>query len=334
MFWRDALRFLRAVTLKKCWNALLVYLGFYLRKPHHLGLPLSLSIEPTTACNLGCPECPSGLKQFSRPTGNIKLEEFKSWVSGWSEFVFHINFYFQGEPFIHPQLLQMVKLAHQKKIYTAISTNAHFMGEKTVADIIDSGLDRIIISLDGFSQEVYEQYRVNGKVDEVKQAVKRLVDEKKRRGVSHPHVIVQTIVVKPNEHEVEEIKQWAKEIGVDEVKWKTAQLYHPTDDHPLMPQQEKYRRYRKNAQGKWEVKSRLDNHCWRLWSSCVITWDGNIVPCCFDKDAAHPMGSLREQAFQEIWNNAAYRHFRGQLLKSRKSIDICSNCSEGTKVWV
>ncbi len=334
MFWRDAIRFLRAVTFKKCWNALLVYVGFYLRKSHHPALPISLSVEPTTACNLGCPECPSGLKDFSRPTGNIKLEEFKSWVSTWSEFVFHINFYFQGEPFIHPQLLQMVNLAHKKKIYTAISTNAHFMGEKTVADIIESGLDRIIISLDGFTQEVYEQYRVNGKVDEVKQAVKRLVDEKKRRGVSHPHVIVQTIVVKPNEHEVDEIKRWANEIGVDEVKWKTAQLYHPSDDHPLMPQNEKYRRYRKNADGKWEIKSRLDNHCWRLWSSCVITWDGKIVPCCFDKDAAHPMGSLREQSFHEIWNNENYRSFRGQLLKSRKSIDICSNCSEGTKVWV
>ncbi len=334
MFWHDALRFLRAVTFKKCWNALLVYVGFYLRKPWHPGLPISLSVEPTTACNLGCPECPSGLKVFTRPTGNIKLEEFKTWVSEWSEFVFHVNFYFQGEPFIHPQLMQMVQLAHQKKIYTAISTNAHFMGDKTVADIIDSGLDRIIISLDGFTQEVYEQYRVNGKVDDVKKAVKRLVDEKRRRGVHHPHVIVQTIVVKPNEHEVEEIKQWAKEVGVDEVKWKTAQLYYPADNHPLMPEQEKFRRYRKNADGKWEIKSRLDNHCWRLWSSCVITWDGKIVPCCFDKDAAHPMGSLREYSFSEIWNNESYRHFRGQLLKSRKSIDICSNCSEGTKVWV
>ena len=87
----DALRFLRAVTLKKCWNAFLVYKGFYQRNAHHPGLPISLSVEPTTACNLGCPECPSGLKVFSRPTGNLKLEEFKSWLTEWKKFVFHVN---------------------------------------------------------------------------------------------------------------------------------------------------------------------------------------------------------------------------------------------------
>jgi radical SAM protein with 4Fe4S-binding SPASM domain len=208
------------------------------------------------------------------------------------------------------------------------------MNQKMVSDIIDSGLDRIIISLDGFTQEVYEQYRVNGRVDEVKKAVELLVAEKRKRKVNHPHIIVQTLVVKPNEHEVDEIKAWSKSAGVNEVKWKTAQLYHPSDDHPLMPVNEKYRRYRKNAQGQWVIKSELDNHCWRLWSSCVITWDGGIVPCCFDKDAAYKMGSLRKQSLNEIWNNDDYKRFRSQLLNSRKSIDICSNCSEGTKVWV
>ncbi len=330
----DALRFFRAVTLKKCWNAIRVYIGFYRRKSNHPGLPMSLSVEPTTACNLGCPECPSGLKLFSRPTGNIKLDEYKKWLAEWSGFVFHVNFYFQGEPFIHPQLIEMIRLAHQHRIYTAVSTNAHFMSPKMVSDIIDSGLDRIIISLDGFTQEVYEQYRVNGKVAEVKKAVESLIVEKKKRKVHHPHVIVQTLVVKPNEDEVDEIKKWAKSVGVDEVKWKTAQLYHPSDNHPLMPKQEKYRRYKKNRQGQWVVKNSLDNQCWRLWSSCVITWDGSIVPCCFDKDAAYKMGSLRTHALKEIWNNEDYLRFRSQLLKSRKSIDICSNCSEGTKVWV
>lgn len=330
----DALRFLRAVTLKKCWNAVRVYKGFYRRSSNHPGLPISISVEPTTACNLGCPECPSGLKVFTRPTGNIKLDEYKVWLKEWRDFVFHINFYFQGEPFIHPQLIEMIRLANQNRIYTAVSTNAHFMNPKMVSDIIDSGLDRIIISLDGFTQEVYEQYRVNGNVAEVKKAVELLVAEKTKRKVHHPFVIIQTLVVKPNEDEVDEIKKWAKAVGVNEVKWKTAQLYHPSDNHPLMPRQEKYRRYKKNSRGQWVVKSSLDNHCWRLWSSCVITWDGSIVPCCFDKDAAYKMGSLRTHTLQEIWNNEEYLTFRSQLLKSRKSIDICSNCSEGTKVWV
>ena len=75
------------------------------------------------------------------------------------------------------------------------------------------------------------------------------------------------------------------------------------------------------------------DHCWRLWHTCVITWDGKVVPCCFDKDASHPMGSLAEQDFDTIWKGTAYQQFRGALLRSRSEIDICQNCTEGTKVW-
>jgi radical SAM protein with 4Fe4S-binding SPASM domain len=70
-----------------------------------------------------------------------------------------------------------------------------------------------------------------------------------------------------------------------------------------------------------------------MWHSCVITWDGSVVPCCFDKDASHPMGSLQESTFKEVWNSTNYRNFRGKLLQSRNQIDICKNCTEGTKVW-
>jgi radical SAM protein with 4Fe4S-binding SPASM domain len=77
----------------------------------------------------------------------------------------------------------------------------------------------------------------------------------------------------------------------------------------------------------------MPNYCWKMWHSQVITWNGIVVPCCFDKDAAHPMGNLNEQSLQEIWESKNYDEFRQELLKSRKNIDICSNCSEGIKVW-
>ena len=70
-----------------------------------------------------------------------------------------------------------------------------------------------------------------------------------------------------------------------------------------------------------------------LWHDPVITWDGMVAPCCFDKDAQHKMGNLKEKSFKEIWKNGEYTRFRTQLLKGRKNIDICANCSEGTKVW-
>jgi len=70
-----------------------------------------------------------------------------------------------------------------------------------------------------------------------------------------------------------------------------------------------------------------------MWHSCVITWDGQVVPCCFDKDAEHPMGRLDQQNFNEIWHSRAYQNFRESLFHSRSQIEMCKNCSEGSKVW-
>ena len=128
-------------------------------------------------------------------------------------------------------------------------------------------------------------------------------------------------------------KKLAKEIGVDEVKLKTAQVYNFENGNELIPSIEKYSRYQKQSNGKYKIKNELLNHCWKLWHSTVITWDGKIVPCCFDKDAQHQLGDLNTKTFTEIWQSDLYHSFRSRILKSRKEIDICTNCSEGTKVW-
>jgi radical SAM protein with 4Fe4S-binding SPASM domain len=141
-------------------------------------------------------------------------------------------------------------------------------------------------------------------------------------------------VVKPNEHQIEDIKQLAKEVGVDQVRFKTAQVYdYENDPHQLIPLNEKYSRYKKDKTGKMKIKSGLNNHCWKLWHANVITFDGLVVPCCFDKDATHQLGNLKTQSFKEVWNNDNYRQFRSELMTSRKNIDICANCSEGLTVW-
>ena len=129
------------------------------------------------------------------------------------------------------------------------------------------------------------------------------------------------------------MKTLAKNIGIDEVAFKTAQVYDYENGNPLLPLNEKYSRYKKNGDGKFHIKNDLLSHCWKMWHSCVITWDGKVVPCCFDKDAKHQLGDMNEQSFSEIWNSEPYNNFRDLLMKSRSSIDICTNCTEGTNVW-
>lgn len=334
---RDGLNFFYCLTPRRVWNAFLVTLSFYLGKlfnrPFHWGMPIAISIEPTTACNLRCPECPSGLRSFTRPRGTLNPESFGKIIDELSPTLSYLIFYFQGEPFLHKQIFELIRKAADKKIYTATSTNAHFLDKENARKTVESGLHRCIISIDGTTQEVYEQYRIDGNLDKVLQGAKNLVEAKRELNSTTPQIIFQFLVVKPNEHQIEEVHRLAKEIGVDEVRLKTAQIYEYEQGSPLIPTIEKYARYQKQADGSWKIKNKLINHCWKLWHSCVITWDGIVVPCCFDKDAEYRMGNAFETSFNEVWNSDAYQSFRATVVRSRAEIEMCKNCTEGTKVW-
>ncbi len=336
--WNDNINLASKLTFKRFWNGIKVLSSFYagrlLNRPVQWGYPVSISFEPTTSCNLRCPECPSGLRAFTRPTGMLEKSFFTRTIDEIHKELLYLIFYFQGEPYLNPDFLDMVKYASDKGIYTATSTNAHFINDAIARRTIESGLDRLIISIDGTTQDVYKQYRIGGNIDKVIEGAKNIVKWKKALNSKTPFVFFQFLVVKPNEHQIEDIKRLAKEVGVDEVRFKTAQVYdYKTDPNNLIPDNEKYSRYKKNADGSFSAKNKLANHCWKMQQGNVITWDGLVVPCCFDKDAMHQLGNLKNQSFKEVWHNENYQRFRRELMKSRKNIDICANCSEGVSVW-
>lgn len=317
---------------------------FLLRSSYHFtkifkrnfiwGLPMTVSIEPTTACNLACPECPSGLKQFTRATGKLDLEQNEKLLDQLKKTVAYITYYFQGEPFLHPQFLELIKAAKKRNIYTATSTNAHFITKEKSREIVQSGLDRLIISIDGASQKTYENYRIKGELSKVLEASKFLVEAKKELKSQTPHLIFQFLVVRQNEQDIPRIYEMAQGIGIDEVRLKTAQVYNFKNGNPLIPTQEKYSRYKKKSDGTYVLKNKMTNDCWRMWSSCVFTWDLKVVPCCFDKDAKHVLGDAIQHSFEEVWKNKSYGNFRSAVLTNRQQIDICRNCSVGSKVWI
>jgi len=336
--WNDSVNLLSKLTPARFWNGLQVLGSFYasrlLNKPVQWGYPVSISFEPTTSCNLRCPECPSGLRAFTRPTGMLQKDFFSKTIDEIHKELLYLIFYFQGEPYLNPDFLDMVKYAADKKIYTATSTNAHYLNDANAKRTVESGLDRLIISIDGTTQDVYEQYRVGGNISKVIEGAKNIVKWKKELNSKTPFVFFQFLVVKPNEHQVEDIKRLAKEVGVDEVRFKTAQVYdYEHDPNNLIPVTDKFSRYKKNPDGTYTAKNKLANRCWKMQHANVITWDGLVVPCCFDKDAMHQLGNLKNQSFKEVWQNDNYKQFRRELMKSRKNIDICANCSEGVSVW-
>ena len=334
---RDGLNYLAKWDFHKLVNAQKVVASYLYakitRRPVHWGLPISISFEPTTSCNLRCPECPSGLRSFSRPTGMLTDGLFKKTIDELKDTLTYLLFYCQGEPYLHPRFLDLVQYASQKGIYTATSTNAHFLDDKMAKKTVESGLDRLIISIDGTTQATYQSYRVGGKLEKVLAGTKNIVNWKKALKSRTPHLIFQFLVVKPNEHQIKEVKALAKDLGVDEVGYKTAQIYDYKNGSGLIPTIDRYARYKRQKDGTYAIKNKLLNHCWKMWHSSVITWDGKVVPCCFDKDAHHEMGNISQQSFKELWQSKPYRQFRASLLKSRSELDMCKNCTEGTRIW-
>src|SRR5258706_3290574 len=262
----DGINFLSKLTPRRTLNAAKVFSSYYYSrmtgKASHWGLPLSIAIEPTTSCNLRCPECPSGLRSFTRPTGMLSKELFESAIGQLASSLSYLIFYFQGEPYLHPAFLDMVEYASSKRIYTATSTNAHYLSDEAACRTVASGLDRLIISIDGTTQEAYASYRTGGNLEKVIEGTKNMAKWKRRLKSRTPHIIFQFLVVKPNEHQIGEVKRLAKDLEVDEVALKTAQIYDYQHGSDLIPTIGRYSRYRKNADGTYAVKNQLLDHCW------------------------------------------------------------------------
>jgi radical SAM protein with 4Fe4S-binding SPASM domain len=332
----DGINLFSKLNSKRILNAAKLFSSYYIsktiKKPIHWGMPLSMEIEPTTSCNLRCPQCPSGLREFTRDTGMLDLELYKKIIDELHPELVWLILYFQGEPFLNKSFLEFVKYAASKNLYTATSSNAHYFTDDMAKATVESGLDRLIISIDGTNQETYSKYRKGGQLNKVIEGTENLLKWKKELGIQTPHIIWQFIAFKHNEHQIPEIKKLAKEIGVDELGIKTAQIYDYQTSNEFIPENEDLSRYSKTETG-YQIKNKLLNQCWRMWRGSVITWDGLVVPCCFDKDATHRFGNISKQSFKSVWSGEQYNNFRKAILKSRKEIDICTNCTEGTKVW-
>ncbi|NTW34405.1 MAG: radical SAM protein [Bacteroidetes bacterium] len=324
---------LSILSIAKIINFKKIHLSYLIsrifKKSFHWGMPVSASIEITTNCNLRCPECPSGLKILSRNTGSVEITDFQKYLDQLEKHLIYLILYFQGEPYLNKHFFEIIKYAKSKKIFTATSTNGHFLDYKTAHQTVASGLDRLIISLDGTDQETYSSYRVNGDFNKVISGIKNMVLWKEKMKSKTPFIILQFLVLKTNEHQIESIEQLSKQLGVDELQLKSAQVYDYENDNSLIPDNIIYSRYVKDDAGKYHIKNKLSNHCFRMWQSLVITWDGNIVPCCFDKDAQHILGNLKTTSLKEILKSKKYNSFRKNILKNRGGIEICRNCSEG-----
>lgn len=333
-----------ALTRSRLSNALRCYIGYALNRlgsalfsnplTHSSTNPLFVSVEPANICQLKCPACPVGRHDVI--TSSRHNEKFLS-PAVWSRILSEIRdtawviqFYFQGEPLLNKDLPIMIREAHDAGLYTIVSTNAQAMTPELANALVAAGLDRIIVSMDGLSDASYNAYRIGGSLEKTKAALRYLRDAKNELSSSRHHVItsspiieLQCLRLRSNEHEWSELKRVYKSLGADKLTLKTAQLYDYANGHPLMPSDPKYSRYILGTDGLYHRRP-LRKGCFRVWSGCVITTTGEVLPCCYDKAHTFSYGNIMTAPLKDLFCSPQAQAFRKAAMKEQPA--ICREC--------
>lgn len=305
------------------WNYALSRMGL-VRISH---APLFVSVEPAAVCQLRCPECPVGRRDSdmteSRNTDRLmSLELFRRVLEEVKQYAHTMQFYFQGEPLLNKDLATMIAEAHEAGLYTIVSTNAQAMTEEMAEALVQAGLSRIIVSMDGLTQATYGAYRIGGNIEKAKAALQYVRGAKEQYG-GKTVIELQCLRLKTNEHEWKELKRQYKALGADCLSLKTAQLYDYENGHDLMPSDPRYSRYEQGADGLYHRKKRARG-CLRVWSGVVVTTTGEVLPCCYDKSQAYSYGNIQDAPIAELFKNEKALAFRRAAMSEQPK--ICQEC--------
>ena len=299
---------LRHGSWKKLFNFARIELQLRFGRTKVWGYPFEWEIDTTNICQLKCPLCHTGLGTVNRQKGVMHFDLYKKTIDQIKDYCIWLSLYSWGEPFLNKRIHEYVAYAHQANIATMMSTNLNKpMTPKMAEDLVRSGLDSLIISLDGTTQEVYEVYRVGGQLDRVLDNIRLLADKRRELGSATPFLEWQFIVMRQNEHQIEDARKMAVELGVDDIVFKKVDFPHGEDD-PVLAERwlpvatDEFRRNQPFEKPYMEGGDR----CWRLWRSGVVNWDGGYAPCCYLTDAADDFGSVKTHTIKEIWNNQHY----------------------------
>jgi len=289
-----------------------------------------LWVEPSSRCNLDCPDCPTAA---GRGGGVMQLKDFIR-VLDQAPWLKVLNLWHRGEPLIATDFPAMAAEAARRGVWTQTYTNGTLLSGASLAEeIVRSGLNRITISIDGADEETYTRIRRGGNLAQVEAGVRALVDARRKLNVKKPQIIAECLVSRQTSAQFRTIRDLAFKWGCDKVLFKTYKIFNINDMEAalgVLPDDPKLWRY-----------TRLDDHlamdrrrhsCRRLAYSTVVAWNGEVLPCCFSVNDFHSMGNALKQPLKEIWRGKTLRQFQHTVNHSdRDRIPMCRNCTEGLK---
>lgn len=282
-------------------------------------------IEPTNVCNLKCPLCP--VSSAKRSKGFLSFQNFKNIIDGIPNLKF-INFGWAGEPLLNKEIFKMVKEAHSRGIRSSLSTNTVLLNQY-VGEVLDSGLNILIVCLDGVKKEIHERYRVGSDFESIKNNIREFCAQKHKRGLEFPRVVLQSLVTKDNEKDMSSMIKLAESLGVDSLEFKTLSLGSSVS---LAEKIKRAKEFLPSAQfSRYDIKEgkpiiRSKSKICHWLRQAVILWNGDVVPCCYDFEGALAVGNvLKDGGFKKVWQSEKYKKYRQKIIK--KQFALCQNCS-------
>lgn len=323
--------FSRYVSLKKFLNLFSVALQYLFKVSEVRGYPIKAVLDPTNACQLKCPLCPVGRGDKSRDIGFMSFETFKKVVDEIGQYLLQIDLYNWGEPLLNREIFKMVEYANSKRIRTRISTNLINLSEDDTESMIKSGLDEIIVSIDGASEETYKVYKVGGSFSKVIQNIKLIQKKKEELRAKNPEVVWQFLIMKQNECELKEAESLAKKL---KVRFRKIPTRADMGIEVFLSDEEKIKRFSdwfpSEKFSRYDIKKKRrkirPRSCFFLWTYIVVNWDGSVSPCCSIYPKKYDFGDIKEGVLK-VWNNEKYKMAREIVRK--KIIDervVCSFC--------
>lgn len=302
------------LNYKKTLNFLIIKSNIIFKKTRLKGMPVFLQIEPSSICNYYCPMCPRQSIQIKREKELLSYELFHKLLQETGDNLIFLALWNYGEPFLNPDLFKMIKLAKKYHIITGISSNGSMLNENIINELLDSGIDYLIFSIDGADKNTYEQYRKGGDFNKVIMNIKKLVTQKIKFKKPLPFINLQCLLLKNTIKEMESFIALGNKIGVDKVSFKKLHFRHLINKD-LLPEGEMFSRQKET-----------DRFCSRPYLGAVVLSDGNILPCCNDLSSKYIMGNISKNSFSSIWNSNYFVSFRDNMLKNFSKIDICKDC--------
>lgn len=286
--------------------------------------PIALQLEPTVRCQLSCPLCPRMRLQSSQKGDDMHYENYLTLMDEIGPYLLAIAFWQWGEPLLHPQITDMVALAHQQNILTFISTNGQFSPDEfDIKRLFSAGLDMLIISIDGISQDSYESFRRGGKVSRVMQFAETACHTKRMLGPITPLINIRSIATSETETEISHVREFARRIGADVFSLKAVSLYCDADPHnPLLPKNREYRSFQYRGDKEAEEYRRMSPSCNKPWSWPTLLHDGTLLICECDHDSRHSLGNVFTSSFREVWGSRRSAEVRMRF----PDLDFCNRC--------